>query len=149
MTLFKKLQDNESGSSTLEFVVVFPFLLAIMFVIMNISWVMFVQHNMDRASREGARAYALYSGTSANACSSATANLVALPATGSKPQVKYSRVAGSPDLVRVEVATNAGDSLLVSFPLINSAFESVALSAYTVMVPEWDVTSSISSTDCM
>lgn len=55
------------GNALIELVIVLPFLLAVLFGIIEFGSVMYTRHNMVQAAREAARVLAVQGGTSAQA----------------------------------------------------------------------------------
>jgi Flp pilus assembly protein TadG len=120
MKLMKRLKQDDHGLATLEMAIVFPLLLLLLFVITEGGLFIFTKHQLERASREGARAYAM--DVSEKLSDTALKAMVSLHGTShlTGESVKQCITAGNPKLVSVT---------------LTATFASV--SASTLMVPEW------------
>jgi len=67
------------GNATMELVVVLPFLLAVLFGIIEFGSVMYTRHNMIQAAREAARTLAIQDGSVAQATAVANDRLSMMP----------------------------------------------------------------------
>jgi Flp pilus assembly protein TadG len=135
MNFVKRLGNDEHGLATVEAAIALPVLLLVLFGIMGGGLLVVTRHQLDRASREGARGAAIASITNTQLKTIADKTLTFPdPATESVTQC---RTTTSPVMITVTVSGKLRPGLAVPFfDIINPT-----ISASTSIVPEWDPSS--------
>lgn len=113
MNFMKRLRHDEHGLATVEAAIALPVLLLVLFGIMGGAFLLVAKHQVDRASREGARGAAIASVTNAQLKTIADKTLTFIDQ--STESVTQCKTTTSPVMITVTVSAKLRPGLAVPF----------------------------------